>query len=290
MQDSVVDWKRRHTKHLASWTEPVDRAIAGGFLADCPSYAFAAGYWAALHRLLPELPSDPIPALCISEEHGPHPARIKCRLEKQGSTSLLNGKKHFVTCSREADLLLVAASTGMDAAGKNQLRLVRVHKQQAGITLLPLAKPLAILSEISHGQIEFTEVAVSPDNILPGNGYRDYIKPFRTIEDLHVMAAILGYLVRIGILFEWPQPPIEQLISHLLTIRSLARADYAAPEIHIVTAGALAAIQSLLGTLDANWKRVDDSLRSAWQRDRTVLNIAADARTKRLAAAWQQFV
>jgi len=287
--ESVVHWKQHHHQTLLSWPEPVDRAIAGGFLADCPAYAFAAGYWAALHRLLPDLPSDQVPALCINEEHGAHPARLKCRLEKQGSKWLLNGKKHFVTCAREAELLLVAASTGIGSDGKNQLRLVQVNKEQADITLLPLAKPLAILPEISHGQIEFTEVSVSPDNILPGDGYLAYIKPFRTIEDLHVMAAILGYLVSIGMLFEWPRPPIEQLLSHLLTIRSLARADYAAPEIHIATAGALTAIQSLLETLDTYWDRADDTLRSAWQRDRIVLNIAADARTARLAAAWQQF-
>jgi len=287
--ESVVHWKRHHDQILHAWQEPVDMAIAGGFLADCPAYAFAAGYWAALHRLLPDLPPDPIPALCISEEHGAHPARIKCRLEKHDSKWLLNGNKHFVTCGREAELLLVAASTGIGSDGKNQLRLVQVNKEQAGITLLPLAKPLAILPEISHGRIEFTQVSVSLDNVLPGDGYRDYIKPFRTIEDLHVMAAILGYLVRIGMLFEWPRTKLEQLLSHLPTIRSLARADYAAPEIHIATAGALTAIQSLLETLDTCWNRVDDTLRSAWQRDRTVLNIAADARAARLAAAWQQF-
>lgn len=287
--NSVVDWKRHHDSALQAWKEPVDRAIAGGFLSNCPAYAFAAGYWAALHRLLPDLPAEPVPALCVSEEQGAHPAKIKCRLEKHGTMWRLTGKKHFVTCGREAELLLVAASTGIDSAGKNQLRLVRVNKQQADITFLPLDKPLTILPEISHGQIEFSNVGVSPDNILPGDGYLAYIKPFRTIEDLHVMAAIMGYLMYIGKRFDWPQPVKAQLIAHLLTIRTIALANYTAPAIHIATAGAIASVQSFLKTLETSWNLVDAPIRSAWQRDRSVLEIAADARARRLAAAWQQF-
>jgi len=286
---SVVHWKKQHEKELHAWSEPADMAIAGGYLAGCPAYAFAVGYWAALHRLVPDLPRTPLPALCISEKHGPHPAKIRCRLENIGDNWLLNGTKHFVTCGREADLLLVAASTGIDPDGKNQICLVKVNKDRDGIAVKPLDKPLNILPEISHGQVEFTDVKVAQADILPGDGYGRYIKPFRTIEDLHVLAAILGYLIRMGMIFDWPRQPIEQMLSHMLTLRSLASADYAAPEIHIATAGALAAIQSLLETLGSCWERVDDSFRSAWQRDRTVMNIAADARAKRLAAAWQRF-
>ncbi len=103
---SVVHWKKQHEKALLAWSEPVDMAIAGGFLSGCPAYAFAGGYWAALYRLLPALPKASVPALCISEKGGVHPANIKCRLEKSASRWLLNGKKHFITCGREAELLL----------------------------------------------------------------------------------------------------------------------------------------------------------------------------------------
>jgi len=287
--NSVVDWKRHNAKHLAPWTEPVDRAIAGGFLATCPAYAFSAGYWAALHRLLPDLSADPVPALCISEKQGAHPAVIKCRLEKQGAKWLLNGRKHFVTCGREADLLLVAASTGIGSDGKNQLRLVQVNKDRNGIAVKPLDKPLNILPEISHVQVEFTNISVAPASILPGDGYIRYIKPFRTIEDLHVMAAIVGYQMRIGLRFDWPQPVKEQLIALSVTIRSIAAADYNAHETHIVTGGVIAALQSFLESSEACWEKVAGPLHSAWQRDRAVLNIAAEARAKRLAAAWRQF-
>jgi alkylation response protein AidB-like acyl-CoA dehydrogenase len=287
--DSVAHWKQHHEQALLSWTEPADMAIAGGFLAPCPAYAFAVGYWAALHRLLPELPKESVPALCISERHGAHPAKITCRLEKEGTGWRLNGKKHFVTCGNEADLLLVAATSGTDPDGKNRLKLVSVNKEKKGIALKPLEKPIDILPEISHGVVELTNAAVESTDILPGDGYLKYIKPFRTIEDLHVMAAILGYLKRIGKIWAWPAAAREQMIALLLTIRTLARADYSAPEIHIALGGTYTALQSLLETIEPCWDIVEEDINSAWQRDRAVLNIAADARKKRLAAAWRHF-
>ena len=164
-----------------------------------------------------------------------------------------------------------------------------VDRHQSGIAVQPLEKPIAILPEISHGVVEFSNVAVSAESLLPGDGYLAYIRPFRTIEDLHVIAAILGYLLRIGTRYDWPPPPKEQLLALLLTIRTIARADYTAPEIHIATGGAIAALQLLLENLDTHWNLVDPPTRSAWQRDRAVLDLAAGARQKRLAAAWKQF-
>lgn len=287
--NSVVVWKRHNKEHLAPWSEPVDMAIAGGFLSNCPAYAFAVGYWTALHRLLPDLPKDPVPALCISKEKGVHPAHINCRLEKEGDAWSLSGTKYFVTCGQEADLMLVAASTGKSTDGKNQLRLVRVNKTQGGIKVKPLDKPLTILPEISHGQVEFSSVRVTRADILPDDGHIRYIKPFRTIEDLHVMAAISCYQMRIGQCFDWPRPVKEQLIALLATLRSIAGADYTAPETHIATAGATAAMQSFLESSAPCWEQVAPPLRSAWQRDKAILSIAAEARAKRLAAAWQRF-
>ena len=286
---SVVHWKKQHAPELLTWAEPVDMAIAGGFLAGCPAYAFASGYWAALYRLLPGLPKTPVPALCISEEGGPHPARIKCRLEKKGPQWQLNGTKHFVTCGREADLLLVAASTGLGPDGKNRLRLVQVQGRAVGLSVKPLGKPLTILPEISHGMVEFRDVQVPADSVLDGDGYQVYVKPFRTIEDLHVLAAVCGHLLRIGALAGWPQSAREKLLALLLSIRPLARADYTAPETHIAAAGAMTLVQSVLEGFEPLWDQVAAPWRSAWQRDRVVLDIAAEARTKRRTAAWRRF-
>ena len=64
---------------------------------------------------------------------------------------------------------------------------------------------LPFVPEISHGTVAFSDVPVDSGSILPGDGYSEYIKPFRTIEDLHVFAAILGFIFRIACLFRWPR-------------------------------------------------------------------------------------
>ena len=121
------------------------------------------------------------------------------------------------------------------------------------------------------------------------SGYLAYIKPFRTIEDLHVSAAILGYLARIAGRYEWPAAVRTELLTQVITMRTIARVDYTAPEIHIAAAGALSALRSFLKTTEDCWEQVDTATRFTWQRDRALLDISDAARAKRLAAAWQQF-
>ena len=47
-----------------------DQAILGGFLADRMAYAFIAGYESALQTMLPNLPTNPITSLCVTEKEG----------------------------------------------------------------------------------------------------------------------------------------------------------------------------------------------------------------------------
>ena len=51
------------------------------------------------------------------------------------------------------------------------------------------------LLEIPHAEVGLDRVRVEASAVLPGDGYADYVKPFRTIEDAHVHCALLGYLV-----------------------------------------------------------------------------------------------
>ena len=48
-------------------------------------------------------------------------------------------------------------------------------------------------------------------DLLPGDGYDIYLKPFRTIEDIHVHAALIGYLVGVARRLEAPLRPCRQL-------------------------------------------------------------------------------
>ncbi|MDX9819874.1 MAG: acyl-CoA dehydrogenase family protein [Desulfococcus multivorans] len=275
-----------------SWETPVDRAAAGGFAADCVAFAFAAGYTAALQRLVPGLPEDAVACLCVTEAGGGHPRAIMSRLSSAEESPgrerkfLLNGAKKFATCAAEADVFLVAASMGTGADGRNNIRIVRIDAKLPGIQITPMAD-VRLVPEISHGEVLFTDVMVDEADLLPGDGYRDYIKPFRIIEDIHVTAGILGYLFRSACVYRWRREIRENILGRIASIRSLALSDPAAPAVHILLADALRRTARLVERLDPYWARSDAAAGQAWDRDKLLMTIADKARARRLETAWE---
>src|SRR5262249_12872943 len=177
---------------LATWlthfracpfAEPIDRAIWGGFHADRLGYAFTAGYSAALSRLFAY---EGLACLAATEVRGTHPRAIATQLED----STVRGEKTFVTLGTIATEMFVVASRGFAPDGKNRLSIVRVHAKSPGVNVTP-REPLAFAPEVPHAIVTFENAAA---DVLPGDGYTQYLKPFRTIEDIHVLAATLGYL------------------------------------------------------------------------------------------------
>lgn len=286
---SVADWKKRFDGEAAGWDSPADRAVIGGFLADRTAYAFAAGYETALRRLVPSLPERAVVSFCVTEEKGGHPSSIRASLKKaDGGTWTLNGGKKFVTMAMEAELLLVAASTGTSPDGKNMLRMALVGRSAPGVEVNAMTG-LTFVPEISHGTVAFRDVAVADRDLLPGDGYTGYIKPFRTIEDLHVESAILGYLFRCACLFRWPRAVKERITAAIACARALSHDDQSSPALHIAVGGLHAQMGSLIEGLDEYWITADEKTRTGWERDRALLRVAENARNKRLETAWSSY-
>src|SRR5262245_27952435 len=110
--DDLIAWWDATARHRAAWTDPFDRALAGGACADRLGFAFAAGYAEALRVLVPDLPPGSITALCATEEGGAHPRAIRTRLvEVAPGRHELSGRKRWATIASAASSLLVVAST-----------------------------------------------------------------------------------------------------------------------------------------------------------------------------------
>ncbi|HEY5596109.1 MAG TPA: acyl-CoA dehydrogenase family protein [Candidatus Bipolaricaulota bacterium] len=281
-------WKRLFDAQSGAWAEPVDRAIVGGFLADRVAYAFAAGYQSALQRLVPTLPLREFAALCVTEAGGGHPRDIQTKLEPCAAGWTLNGCKRFVSCAHEAHTLLIVASMGRSSEGKNQLKLVSLRNDTPGVSLEPM-DPLSFVPEISHAQVRLEDVRVTQSRLLPGDGYLDYVKPFRTIEDVHVLAAVLAHLFRVASSWAWPGNVRARLVSLLTGVRALATCEPSAPAVHVALAGALEQTGAFLHEVEPHWQTVEPAARSAWQRDRALLGVAQGVRDQRLKAAWRHF-
>jgi acyl-CoA dehydrogenase len=264
---------------------PFDRAVAGGFDADRIAYAFGVGYQAALARLLPELPPGRVRVFCVTEEGGGHPRAIATRLEllSDGGHSL-DGKKKWATFGPLADELLVVATEGLDRAGRNQLKLARVDARRAGVTVLALP-PTPFAPELPHAEVAFDGVRVSESEVQEGDAYERFVKPFRTIEDIHVLGAFVGHIAGMARVQGWPHDVLDEALAVAGALRSLAPLDALAAETHVALAGAIGLVRALAARVDACWGGGAEEARTRWSRDRMLLDVATSARAKRLESA-----
>jgi len=283
-QPGFDDWWPRWLDACEVWGAPIDRAIAAGFDADRVAWAFAAGYQAALRRLDPTLSVEAVAALCVTEESG-RPRDILTSLIRDGERWRLRGSKRFVSLADRAAELLVAARTG-EADGRPTLKLVRVRRDDAGVSIA-VHPPLPFTPEANHGSVTL-DATLDADRLYEGDGYTRYVKPFRSIEDLHVTAAVLAHLLRFGLDRRWPDALLGRLVNQLQAARALAALSPADPALHIALDGYLSEVTRLVK--DANQQWTDgDGTGERWLRDSPLLTIAQGARERRTLRAWEAF-
>ncbi|WP_227997814.1 acyl-CoA dehydrogenase family protein [Nocardia australiensis] len=279
---SVAEAWARHRVAAARFATSVDRAIAGGFGADRMGFAFLSGYQEAVRSLLPEVPDGDLVAVSATEAGGAHPSAIRTTLVESDGRATVHGTKTFTTLGTAAQRLLVFAGTGKAADGRNRLRAVLVDTEQPGVRRTDLPT-VAFAPEIPHATVVFEEAVA---RVLPGDGYADYLKPFRTVEDAHVLAATLGWLVRVGRESDWPRPVLQRLLAAVATVRGLEVVRPSSPGVHIALSGAFELLEQVLVELDPLWECADPVIRERWERDRPLLAVAGRVRAMRLTAAW----
>jgi hypothetical protein len=256
---------------LAPW----QLAVRGGRLAATPGLAFLAGYQAALRVLWPSAPSG-LGALCVTENNSTRPADMHTRLH--GLT--VSGRKDFVTAAEAADWLLVAARDETDGAPVH-LSLAVVYRGAPGVRIEPLPS-LSLMPDIGHARLLLEQAHCE---LLAGDGWDAYVKPFRSIEDLHVLAAISAWLYGVGQDSGWPQTLQLRLLALLAGCAELTRQCPRAASSHVLLAGLFAQFDALRSELDAAMAAGPAPWAQFWQRDQNLLNIAASARRARLQKA-----
>lgn len=267
----------------AAWipaADPFEAAVVGGLTADRLGYAFAAGYASALRRLVPALDCRTFACLCVTEAGGGHPRAIQTTLDD----TTLTGHKQWTTLASEGDVLLVAARTGHEQ-DRPTLRVALVRADAPGITLCPMP-PTPFVPEIPHFSVTFDATPI--DALLPGDGWDRYVKPFRTVEDIHVSGAALGYLVRVARTGDWPQAVIARLVATIVALQGLADAPPDDPSVHIALGGVFDAMADAVRACEPYWASADPEVAARWRRDAPLLQVANRARAARLARAWER--
>lgn len=269
---------------LAHWEalpgSPFSRAVAAGMAADRLALAFAAGYRSALLALTGEAGHA---ALCITEQGGAHPRAIETRLERRGDEVVLSGSKAWATLAGNARTLLVAASIGREG-DRNDIRLVRVPVDAGGVRVEAMpATPFT--PEIPHARVTLEAVAVPSSAVFEGDGYTKWIKPFRTVEDIHVTAAAVAYVVGEGRRADWPALMLAEGFSAISALAELSARPPLDPAVHLVLGGTLSGITGWLDRTRPLWAAVDAEARRRWERDRPILGVAGRARATRFERA-----
>lgn len=296
---SLDVWLERLTQ--CPFEEPFDRALWSGFEADRLGYAFVGGYRAALSRLFMRQSSklgtmverryawpsrEAHLSLAATEAGGAHPGAIETVLAEAGGALVLRGEKTFATLASVADELLVVASRGRGLDGKNLLTLVRVRRDAQGLSIED-RPPTPFAPEIPHAHVKLADVAVSSEDILPGDGYAAYLKPFRTLEDTYVLAATLAYVIGTARGHSFDPAVSETAIALAVTLRALTARQPGDPVWHVALAGVFAATHRLIDAHADEWSKAPSAARERWQRDQPLLLVASQARRQRTASAWR---
>lgn len=270
----LEDWYGTLLERLGE-ASPFELAVLGGRLAATPGLAFLAGYQGALRLLWPSAPQS-LGALCVTESRSTRPADMQTRL----SGLSLSGRKDFVTAADAADWLLVAARE--EAEGQPpRLALVVVRNGDPGVRIERLPS-LPLMPDIPHARLHLDGAHCER---LAGDGWDAYVKPFRSIEDLHVLAAIGGWLLGIGRDSGWPEALQLRLLGLLGSAAEVSRLCATSPVMHLMLAGLFAQFDGLRPELEAALAEGPQEWAGLWQRDQGLLSLAVGPRAKRLEKA-----
>jgi hypothetical protein len=265
-------------EHLGS-VSPFELAVAGGRLMATPGLAFLVGYQAALRMLWPSAPLS-LGALCATEQRSLRPADMQTRL----NGLRLSGRKDFVTAGDAADWLLIAARSEQPGDDP-RLSLAVVYPDEPGVRVEKLP-PIPLMPDISHGRL-FLDNALC--ELLAGDGWDAYVKPFRTLEDIYVLSAMTAWLYGVGQDCDWPQALQLRLLALLAGCAEVSRQPPASPAGHVLLGGLFAQFEALKAELDQALADGPSEWAAMWQRDCAVMELAAGARGKRLAKALAGF-
>ena len=254
---------------------PFELAVAGGRRMATPGLAFLVGYQAALRMLWPSAPLS-LGALCATEQRSLRPSDMQTRL-----TDLrLSGAKDFVTAGDAADWLLIAARSE-EAGATPRLSLAVVYPGEPGVTVAKMPA-LPLMPDISHGRLHLDGALCE---LLAGDGWDAYVKPFRTLEDVYVLSAMTAWLYGVGQDSDWPQTLQLRLLALLAGCAEMSRQPPNNPAGHVLLGGLFAQFDALKTEIDQALSEGDPEWAQMWQRDQAVMQLASGARAKRLAKA-----
>jgi hypothetical protein len=264
---------------------PFVAGIAAALQADRLAWAFFSGYQAAIRSAFPgALPAATVAAFCV-QEPGRKISEITTSLDEDAGGLLLRGHKSWLLADPQDFVLFVLARRAGRSKGPGSLAVVSLPFQADGIGRGPV-RAQAMVPELAHTEVSFDAVSLSTSQILPGDGYADYAKPFRVREDICVTGCALACLFAEGRAGEWPAPWAQRCIAAIAGLESCSGMDPNDARTHILTAGTLSFAGAVIRESGQHWRDDQVAARDRWQRDRSILDLGKEARRQRAIKSW----
>lgn len=268
-------------QQLTKGKGPFEKALIGGFCSQQFSFSFLAGYQAALEAMFPGIADpDRLKALCISEEKGNHPKMIETRLVN----NLISGQKTYITAGTAAEQLFVLCKTPEVDEGRPVLKMVILSPTMEGIQVEHF--PLPILTEVEHGRMTLNDVIISTKQILTGDGYLTYTKPFRTREDIGVGTAYQAMLLRQAMEYGWEEELRDQLMLSLYNLSKFHDMKPLDPQTHLLLTANEKRFLDLLPSIEENIStHSPEAFQQDWKTNNKVIAFAKKIKEIRLEKA-----
>ncbi len=267
-------------QHLVAAEDSLLHVMKSALRCEQIGLGFAAGYRSALQCLMPELDVGRWAAMCVTEAAGNHPRHIQCQVNDQG---VLTGEKSFVSMATYQPMLIVVAKAAEQdpQAERPQLKAVLIDSDAAQVTVQPMP-PLPMVPEIEHGAVKFNQ---AQGLLLSGDGYNDYSKRFRTLEDAHVLMGFASVLVSLSFRYRLPSEIFESGVALLASIAALRTGlNASAPTssfVHLHLAALFAQFKQLCENFEQRLTQLPDEVSNQWLRDKKLFGVAKQAREAR---------
>ncbi len=250
-------------------------AFALGLRCSNLSQAFALAYRCALQTLVPTLDKSSWAAMCVTEAQGNHPKQLQAYLDE---TQKVFGHKSFVTMAGLAKQLIVIVKQG-EQDGRPCLKAMKISTDDphVDVSVMPAMK---MLQEVPHGQVHFNGAA---GELLHGDGHELYSKPFRTLEDAHILVACSAMLLGQALRNQLDSAVVQKALSVVAVVKDLMPQDY--PWQHLQLAEGFSLFSQLCELFDQELSSCSPAFSQQWQADKALFSIAGKARAARTEKA-----
>lgn len=276
---STKEWAANYYQ-LTNNQRPIQKAILGGFHCQQFSFAFMAGYQAALEKMFPTIAPNQLKALCVSEAKGAHPKFIETTL----IDNRINGLKTYITAGSAAEHLLVLCKTNETVNGRPLLKMVHLPRTAKNIKITDFELPFML--EVKHGKLALNNTLIEDSQILEGDGFSQYTKPFRTLEDICVSAAHQAMLLHQAIDYQWDEKLRDSLFFNLYTLENLLTLPPLSKATHILLGVYEQNFNDLLSAIDENIAHHSPAhFQKDWEMNKRVLLLGKKVKEARLEKA-----